>query len=137
MTTLEHRPRTALVVIDVQNDVVADAHERDAVVDRIRGLVDRARTLMLVNRDRPEQTTTGSLRRGEDHWVAGRKGRPCRRCGTTILLGDQGPDLQERVTWWCPRCQTATSPIAADARTGEPNRPRPILTGDPGYVRKV
>jgi nicotinamidase-related amidase len=43
MTTLEHRPRTALVVIDVQNDVVAGAHDRDAVVGRIRGLVDRAR----------------------------------------------------------------------------------------------
>ena len=43
MTTLEHRPRTALVVIDVQNDVVAAAHERDAVVGRIRSLVDRAR----------------------------------------------------------------------------------------------
>jgi endonuclease-8 len=106
------------------------------VVD-LEGLVDRARALMLVNRDRPEQSTTGSLRHGEDHWVAGRKGRPCRRCGTTILLGDQGPDLQERVTWWCPRCQAATSPIAADARTGEPGRPAPILTGDPGYVRKV
>jgi nicotinamidase-related amidase len=44
MTTLEHRPRTALVVIDVQNDVVAGAHERDAVVGRIRDLVDRARS---------------------------------------------------------------------------------------------
>ena len=43
MTTLEHRPRTALVVIDVQNDVVGAAHERDAVVGRIAGLVDRAR----------------------------------------------------------------------------------------------
>jgi nicotinamidase-related amidase len=43
MTTLEHRPRTALVVIDVQNDVVAGAHERDAVVGNIRSLVERAR----------------------------------------------------------------------------------------------
>ena len=43
MTTLEHRPRTALVVIDVQTDVVEGAHERDAVVGRIRSLVDRAR----------------------------------------------------------------------------------------------
>jgi endonuclease VIII len=101
---------------------------RVADVADLEGLVDRARTLMLVNRDRPEQSTTGSLRRGEDHWVAGRKGRPCRRCGTTILLGDQGPDLQERVTWWCPRCQGATSPIAADARTGEPGRPAPLLS---------
>jgi endonuclease-8 len=90
------------------------------------GLVERARTLMLANRHHPEQSTTGSTRRGQDHWVAGRKGRPCRRCGTTILLGDQGSDLQERVTWWCPTCQAARSPIDPAARTGEPGRPRPL-----------
>ena len=43
MTTLPDRPRTALVVIDVQNGVVAEAHARDAVVGNIRTLVDRAR----------------------------------------------------------------------------------------------
>jgi endonuclease-8 len=101
---------------------------RVADVADLPGLVERARTLMLVNRDRPEQSTTGDLRRGQDHWVAGRKGRPCRRCGTAILLGDQGPDTQERVTWWCPRCQAARSPIDPKARTGEPGRPPMIAT---------
>ena len=43
MTTLQDRPRTALMVIDVQNDVVTGAHERDAVVANIRALVDKAR----------------------------------------------------------------------------------------------
>lgn len=43
MTTLENRPGTALLVIDVQNGVVAGAHERDAVVATIVGLVDKAR----------------------------------------------------------------------------------------------
>jgi len=43
MTTLSGRPNTALIVIDVQNGVVASAHDRDAVVGRIAGLVDRAR----------------------------------------------------------------------------------------------
>ncbi len=43
MTTLPDRPGTALVVIDVQNGVVADAHQRDHVVGTIAGLVDRAR----------------------------------------------------------------------------------------------
>ena len=43
MTTLENRPHTALVVIDVQNDVVAGAHARDEVVATIAGLVERAR----------------------------------------------------------------------------------------------
>lgn len=43
MTTLENRPNTALLVIDVQADVVAGAHQRDAVVATIGALVDRAR----------------------------------------------------------------------------------------------
>nr|WP_274636250.1 isochorismatase family protein [Microbacterium bovistercoris] len=43
MTTLTDRPNTALLVVDVQNDVVGEAYERDAVVARIRTLVDRAR----------------------------------------------------------------------------------------------
>ncbi|MCD7441547.1 cysteine hydrolase [Streptomyces lincolnensis] len=43
MTTLPERPRTALLVIDVQNDVVAGAHRRDEVVAAIGSLVDRAR----------------------------------------------------------------------------------------------
>lgn len=43
MTTLPDRPNTALLVIDVQNGVVADAHERDTVVANISTLVDKAR----------------------------------------------------------------------------------------------
>ncbi len=43
MTTLANRPNTALLVIDVQADVVANAHDRAAVVQNIVGLVERAR----------------------------------------------------------------------------------------------
>jgi nicotinamidase-related amidase len=43
MTTLDNRPNTALLVIDVQNDVVAAAHARDEVVANIAATVDRAR----------------------------------------------------------------------------------------------
>ena len=43
MTTLEGRPNTALLVIDVQNDVVSGAFDRDGVIARIGALVDRAR----------------------------------------------------------------------------------------------
>jgi nicotinamidase-related amidase len=43
MTTLSDRPNTALMVIDVQKSVVADAHQRDAVVANISTLVDKAR----------------------------------------------------------------------------------------------
>src|SRR5689334_14157100 len=44
MTTLSGRPNTALIVIDVQNDVVAGAHDRDGVIANINTLVDKART---------------------------------------------------------------------------------------------
>jgi endonuclease VIII len=52
------------------------------------------------------QVTTGTSRRGEDHWVSGRRGRPCLRCGTTIRMVEALPnDPDNRVTWWCPHCQ--------------------------------
>jgi nicotinamidase-related amidase len=44
MTTLENRPNTALLVIDVQNGVVAGAPRRDDVVANIGTLVERARS---------------------------------------------------------------------------------------------
>jgi nicotinamidase-related amidase len=43
VATLVARPHSALLVIDVQNGVVADAHDRDGVVSRIADLVERAR----------------------------------------------------------------------------------------------
>lgn len=43
MTTLTHRPRSALLVVDVQNRVVSGAHARDAVVANIAQLVEQAR----------------------------------------------------------------------------------------------
>ncbi|MGH3446990.1 MAG: isochorismatase family protein [Nocardioidaceae bacterium] len=43
MTTLSHRPNVALLVIDVQNRVVAEAYDRDNVVGTIAALVDKAR----------------------------------------------------------------------------------------------
>jgi len=43
MTTLENRPNTALLVVDVQNGVVDGAHQRDAVVANVASLVEKAR----------------------------------------------------------------------------------------------
>jgi nicotinamidase-related amidase len=43
MTTLTDRPNTALVVVDVQNDVMADTHNRDAVIANIVVLTHKAR----------------------------------------------------------------------------------------------
>lgn len=43
MTSLANRPNAALLVIDMQRGVVAEAHEVDRVVANINALVDKAR----------------------------------------------------------------------------------------------
>ncbi|MFC5379792.1 DNA-formamidopyrimidine glycosylase family protein [Aquipuribacter nitratireducens] len=60
---------------------------------------------------RTAQVTTGDPRPGRDHWVAGRAGRPCLRCGTVVRVVAEVPgDAERRRTWWCPRCQPGPSP---------------------------
>ncbi|ANP55948.1 nicotinamidase-related amidase [Streptomyces griseochromogenes] len=44
MTTLPDRPNSALLIIDVQNAVVAGSHKRDDVIANINTLVAKART---------------------------------------------------------------------------------------------
>ena len=72
----------------------------------LAALVGLAQRLLEANKERPGQVTTGVRRRGEETWVYGRAGRPCRRCGTPIRSADQGRDPDGRVTFWCPRCQS-------------------------------
>lgn len=68
-------------------------------------LVELTRRLLLRNRDDWPQVTTGDSRRGHQHWVFERAGRPCRRCGTRVRTARQGDQPVDRVTYWCPRCQ--------------------------------
>src|SRR5690349_24568572 len=66
MTTLADRPNTALLVIDVQNDVVGGAHNRDGVVANIAVLVGKARAAGI-----PVvwvQHSSDHLREGSDGW---------------------------------------------------------------------
>ncbi len=79
---------------------------RVSEVDNLAGVVALAHKLLRSNCGRWTQATTGSLRRGEEVYVYGRGGAPCRRCGTPI----QRETVGERVTFWCPSCQ----PGAAD-----------------------
>jgi endonuclease-8 len=71
----------------------------------LHALVDLGHRLLDANKARLGQVTTGDSRPGRDSWVYGRAGRPCRRCGTLIRRGEQGPPGQERLRFWCPNCQ--------------------------------
>ena len=66
MTTLENRPKTVLLVVDVQNGVVAGAHERDAVVANVGSLVEKARREGV--RVVWVQHSDEGLARGSDDW---------------------------------------------------------------------
>jgi endonuclease-8 len=76
-------------------------------VGRVRDparLVRLTKQLFEANRTLGSHVTTGDVRPGRRHWVYGRGGEPCRRCGTPIRVqrGDG-----ERTTFWCPQCQPA------------------------------
>jgi nicotinamidase-related amidase len=66
MTTLSDRPNTALLVLDVQNSVMAGVYDRDRVIANIRVLVDKAR-----NAEVPVvwvQHSDDSMPKGSDGW---------------------------------------------------------------------
>jgi nicotinamidase-related amidase len=66
LTTLDNRPNTALLVVDVQNGVVEGAPGRDTVVENVGTLVDKARQegvpVVWV------QHNDEGLARGSDEW---------------------------------------------------------------------
>jgi endonuclease-8 len=71
-------------------------------VDALVGLAHR---LLQANKARARRVTTGVDHPGQQLWVYGRAGKPCRRCATRIRKADQGPAAQERIRYWCPQCQ--------------------------------
>ena len=74
-------------------------------VSALVAVVRTAQALLRRNRNHPAQSTTGSTRRGEEHWVYRRARQACRRCGQPIRTAKQGPSPHERATYWCPHCQ--------------------------------
>ena len=66
MSTLENRPNTAVLVVDVQAGVVEGAHDRDAVVANVGTVVEKARAegvpVVWV------QHSDDELARGSDEW---------------------------------------------------------------------
>jgi len=73
--------------------------------------IDLSRRTIMANKDRSERIFTGNARPGQQKWVYGRAGKPCRRCGTSIRmdwLGDpvvSGNGSTDREVFWCPTCQ--------------------------------
>ena len=85
--------------------------------DALRAALATARRLLRANLRGGARVTTGVGAPGRSLWVYGRAGRPCRRCGTLIAGRRQGE--QARMTYWCPRCQSAGRPTSAGRSSAE------------------
>ena len=116
MTTLADRPNTALIVIDVQNGVVAGTHDRDGVVANINALVDKARA-----EDVPVvwvQHSDDGLEQDSEDW----------RIVAELSPGDGEPVVQQELRRLLRghRPRGRSSPAAASAGSSSPaRRPTP------------
>ena len=85
MTTLPDRPNTALLVIDVQNGIVAGAYNRDGVIRNISTLIDKARAenapVLWV-----QHSDDGDLSRGSESW----------QYVPELVLGESEPVVHKR-----------------------------------------
>jgi endonuclease VIII len=82
-----------------------DPRTRVGAVPNPTELADLMRSLMERNRAGGKRQTTQNPRRGHELWIYGRRGRPCRRCGTPVRSYTQGPAGEERAAFACPNCQ--------------------------------
>jgi endonuclease-8 len=87
--------------------------------DDLERVVTKAYALLDQARHHAVQSSTGNRRKGEEHYVHARSGRPCRRCGTTVRVAMIGPPGRERTMFYCPGCQHGLG--ATD--DGRPQRP--------------
>ncbi|MEP7024398.1 MAG: DNA-formamidopyrimidine glycosylase family protein [Actinomycetota bacterium] len=75
-------------------------------IANLEALATLSRRLLDANKNRHGHITTGNLRRGAQHYVYGRRGLPCRRCGTPVRYDDgKSGGREDRITYWCPSCQ--------------------------------
>ena len=71
-------------------------------------LVARAHRVLTAGARGTSQSTTGSTKRGETHWVYRRERQPCRRCGSSVIVTmrrDVDAPSRERASYFCPSCQ--------------------------------
>lgn len=104
----------------------------DLTAEQIHDAVAWSRKLLERNAWRPEQSTTGDLGEGAQHWVFKRGGRGCRRCRDVVRTAGQSetqhadrdgvPDREDRIAYFCPTCQPGPHPALPPRRGRRPQQ---------------
>ena len=68
-------------------------------------------TDLIVTYNGKNRRTTSNATPGDNLWVYGRKGEPCRHCKTPIQRALQGRNA--RSTYWCPHCQPLPNALSS------------------------
>ena len=131
MTTLANRPNTALLVVDVQNGVVAGAHARDAVVANVGRLVEKAR------RERVPvvwvQHSDEQLARGSDAWRIVPELRPAE--AEPLVEKSYGDSFEGTALEAVLSGLGVGRLVVVGAQTDAPRRVRPRVRRAPGQRR--
>lgn len=85
--------------------------------EQLETLLGVARRMLVISARAGRTTVTGRADvNADDAFVHARMGLPCKRCGTTVRLATIGRQPQERVMFYCPRCQGGLAPSDDGAR---------------------
>ena len=74
-------------------------------IEGLEQLVGLAAAVIRTSAERGPQNTTGRRLNAADHWIYGRRGRPCPICATVLDGYDERQSPWGRVSVWCPDCQ--------------------------------
>ena len=91
METAQGTQQTALLVIDVQNAVIADGYDRDGVLERIALTIDKARTqqVPVIYIQHSEDFDGSDMQRGSEGWQIHNRVKPLEG---EVIIGKEYPD---------------------------------------------
>jgi len=83
-------------------------------IEGLGDLVGAGAALIRTSAERGPQNTTGRRLDTADHWIYGKRGRPCPLCATTLEGWDERDSPWGQVSVWCPMCQPVEASRAVD-----------------------
>ncbi|MDQ3469806.1 MAG: hypothetical protein M3487_08595 [Actinomycetota bacterium] len=89
-------------------------HQPVGAISGLDALVGLGTGLIRTNAARGPQNTTGRRMQLDDHFVYGRRRRPCPICATPLDGCDERSSPWRRVSVWCPSCQQLAPERAVD-----------------------
>ena len=103
-----------IYAVELPYIVGVSPHQTVGTVESLDLLVAIGAALIRTNAARGPQNTTGRKLTTSDHWIYGKRTRPCPVCATRL---EGCSDIQSpwgRTSVWCPTCQAVESPRRAD-----------------------